>query len=103
MIGWKIISMMNVLKTWMVTLNVRCALIENERKVALKKGELVFYCFFDSLDYALVYSFFIWKNAAVASMKPIQISSNPMTGMTAPISTNNPAVPNKPTPDFADN
>ena len=68
-----------------------------------KKGVLVFYCLFNSLDYALAYSFFIWNNATVASTKPIQISSNPTTGITAPISTSIPAVPNKPIPDFVDN
>ena len=82
-------------------------LARKKRKISYiknkKNGLFVFYCSFDSLDYALVYAFFIWKNAAVASIKPIQISSNPMTGITAPMSTNSPAVPNKPTPDFADN
>lgn len=67
-----------------------------------EKGCVGYY--FGGLDYsALVYSFFIWKNATVASIKPIQIISNPMTGRTAPISTSIPAVPNKPIPDFVDN
>jgi len=68
-----------------------------------KKGVLVFYCLFNSLNYALAYSFFIWNNATVASIKPIQISSNPMTGITAPIRTSIPAVLNKLIPVFVDN
>ena len=67
-----------------------------------EKGCVGYY--FGSLDYCVFgSSFFIWKNAAVASIKPIQIISNPMTGITAPISTSIPAVPNKPVPDFVDN
>ena len=69
-----------------------------------EKGKVLMGYYFGGLDYSvLVSSFFIWKNATVARIKPIQINSNPMMGMNAPISMSNPAVPNKPIPDFVDN